>query len=223
MSRVSQWSLLSVLVIGLVWSATVSAQVGPAPNPPPPRSAAAGSGAAEAPAAAQPSVYPAVPAITLLNMASVQEELRMTGPQKQQLRTLNDQLSQANQPDATALNQLQDGQEARANQLQQRMLQRWRMFERQVQQVLQPSQWAQLERIAFHLSVTQALAIPQVAAQIRLTAEQSQRVQQINAAAVEKYFQIQRQVAEQVLQSLSPQQQQVLQSLNTQATRGGGQ
>jgi hypothetical protein len=103
------------------------------------------------------------------------------------------------------------------------MYQRWRIFERQVQQLLQPSQWAQLDQIAFHLSVTQALAIPQIAAQIRLTPEQQQRVQQIHAAAAEKYFQIQRQVAEQLLQSLSPQQQQALQAFNAQAARGGGQ
>jgi hypothetical protein len=173
--------------------------------------------------AAQPSVYPNIPATTLLSMASVQDELRMTAAQKQQFRMINDQLNQANQPDATALNQLRDGQETRANELQQRMYQRWRIFERQVQQLLQPSQWAQLDQIAFHLSVTQALAIPQIAAQIRLTPEQQQRVQQIHAAAAEKYFQIQRQVAEQLLQSLSPQQQQALQAFNAQAARGGGQ
>jgi len=154
-------------------------------------------------------------------MASVQDELRMTAAQKQQFRAINDQFNQANQPDAAAIEQLQQGQEARFNEIQQRMFQRSQVFERQVQQLLQPSQSAQLQQIAFHLSVTQALSIPQISDQIRLTPEQRQRVQQIHAAAAEKFFQVQRQVAEQLLLSLTPQQQQTLQALNAQATRGG--
>jgi hypothetical protein len=168
-------------------------------------------------------MYPAIPATALLSMASVQDELRLTAAQKQQFRTINDQFNQANQPDMAAAGQLQAGQEAQYNQIMQRMSQRSRIFERQVHQLLQPSQLAQLEQVAFHLSLIQALAIPQIDEQIRLTPEQKQRVQQIHAAAAEKYFQVQRQVAEQLLQSLTPQQQQTLQSLNTQSTRDGGQ
>ena len=147
----------------------------------------------------------------------------MTAGQKQQFQTFNDQFNQANQPDMAAAGQLQQGQEARYNEIQQRMFQRFRLFESKVQQLLQPSQWALLQQIAFRLSVTQALTIPQIGQQIRLTSEQKQRVQQIHAAAADKFFQVQRQVAEQLLQSLTPQQQQVLQSLNAQATRGGPQ
>ncbi len=192
-------------------------EVRPAPNPPPPKSTATGPSAAPA----EPSIYPAIPATALLSMASVQDELRMTAAQKQQFRAINDQFNQANQPDVAAVNQLQEGQEAKFNEIQQRMFQRSQLFEKQVQQLLQPSQLAQLQQIAFHLSVTQALAIPQIGVQIRLTPEQKQRVQQIHAAAADKFFQVQRQVAEQLLQSLTPQQQQSLQSLNAQALRGG--
>jgi hypothetical protein len=209
--------MLSVLAIGLAWCTTVFAQAQPAPA----RSAA------EAPAAAQPSVYPPVWAVGLLTMPSIQVELRMTTGQKQQFRTLYDQFNQANQPDIAAANQLQQsesqpGAEAKFNEIQQRMYQRSQRYERQVQQVLEPAQWSQLHQIAFHLSVTQALGIPQIAQQIRLTTEQRQQIQQIQYAAADKFFQIQRQVAEQLFQSLSPQQQQMLQSLNIQALRGGG-
>jgi hypothetical protein len=156
-------------------------------------------------------------------MASAQDELRMTAAQKQQFRTINDQFNQANQPDMAAANQLQEGQDAKFNEIQQRMFQRSRIFEKQVQQLLQPSQLAQLQQIAFHLSVTQALSIPQIEGQIRLTPEQKQRVQLIHAAAADKFFQVQRQVAEQLLLLLTPPQQQVLQALNAQATHGGAQ
>jgi hypothetical protein len=154
-------------------------------------------------------------------MSSLQDELRMTAAQKQQFRTMNDRFNQANQPDMAAANQLQEGQEAKFNELNQRMFQRFRIFEGQVQQLLQPSQWAQLQQIAFRMSVTQALSIPQIEERIRLTPEQKQRVQQIHAAAADKFFQVQRQVADQLLQSLTPPQQQVLQSLNAQAAQGG--
>ena len=220
MSRLLQWPALTLLVIGLGWSSTVSAQVRPAANPPP-RPAATSSSPAPA-AAAEPSMYPAIPPTALLSMASVQDELRMTAAQKQQFQTMSNQFSRENQPDEAALNQLQQGQEAKANEVQQRIFQRSQLFERQVQQLLQPSQLALLQQIAFRLSVTQALSIPQIGQQIRLTPEQVQRVQQIHMAAADKFFQVQRQVAEQLLQSLTPQQQQVLQSLNAQATRGGG-
>ncbi len=220
MPRLLQWPALTLLVIGLGWSSTALAQVGPASNPPPPRSAATGSSAAPAaePAA---SVYPPVSPTSLLGLPSVQDELRMTAAQKQQFQTLNDQFNRANQPDMVAASQLQQGQEARLNEINQRMFQRFRLFESQVQQLLQPSQLAMLQQIAFHMSVTQALQIPQVAERIRLTPEQQQRVQQIHVAAADKFYQVQRQVADQLLLSLTPQQQQVLQSLNAQATRGG--
>jgi hypothetical protein len=147
----------------------------------------------------------------------------MTAVQKQQFRTINDQFNQANQPDMAAINQLQQGQEAKYNEIQQRMLQRYRIFESQVHQLLQPSQLTLLRQIAFRMSVTQALQIPQIEERIRLTPEQQQRVQQIHVAAADKFYQVQRQVAEQVLQTLTSQQQQVLQSLNAQATHGGPQ
>jgi hypothetical protein len=156
-------------------------------------------------------------------MASVQDELRMTDAQKQQFRSLNEQFNQANQPDMAAISQLQQGQEARYNELQQRLFQRSQTFERQVQQLLQPSQLTQLRQIAFGVSVTQALQIPQIDEQIRLTPQQKQRIQQIHTAAADKFFQVQRQVADQLLQTLTSQQQQTLQSLNAQAVRGGAQ
>jgi len=223
MPRLSQWTLLTLLVIGLGWSSTASAQqVRPAPNPPP-RSAATGSTSAPSAAAAEPSIYPSVPPTALVSMASVQDELRMTDAQKQQFRSLNEQFNQANQPDMAAISQLQQGQEARYNELQQRLFQRSQTFERQVQQLLQPSQLTQLRQIAFGVSVTQALQIPQIDEQIRLTPQQKQRIQQIHTAAADKFFQVQRQVADQLLQTLTSQQQQTLQSLNAQAVRGGAQ
>ncbi len=221
MPRLSQWTVLTLLVLGLGWSSTVSAQVRPAPNPPPPRPTATSSSPAPAATATEAPGYPSYPPTSLLSMPSVQDELRMTAAQKQQFRTMNDQFNQANQPDMMAANQLQEGQEAKFNELNQRMFQRFRIFERQVQQLLQPLQWAQLQQIAFRMSVTQALQIPQIAERIRLTPEQKQRVQQIHAASADKFYQVQRQVAEQLLQSLSPPQQQALQSLNAQAAQGG--
>jgi hypothetical protein len=182
----------------------------------PPLRAQPGKPAAGMPAAGMPTdKYLLIPGYWALNMDAVQEELRLTGEQRQQLKAISAKHQAAMQAfqaqTQKGLAQLPElspeQQQKRMGEVQRQADQLARSARKQAEAALDPQQLRTLKKISFRLWAGSTLTNPAAQEQLGLSPQQRQRLAAVFDKATQKMEQLQRETAEQALDILSGEQE----------------
>jgi len=200
-------SWLRALVVALVVGTAGRALAQVPRNPPPNRPGSAGS-AAE-PSAASSSKFLAIPGLMPLSMETVQREIGLTPEQKRQLKTVSEGLAASIKQLGKSFNEFSaEEQKTRAKDINDQVAQLARNAQRKAEAILTLQQLRAVEKVAFQLSASGALANPALNLQekLDLSPEQRRRLAAIYEQAGEKMQQLQRDTASQVMQLLDEEQ-----------------
>ena len=167
------------------------------------------------------------PTLAMVELDYVQQQLKLKDQQKEQVQQAVQQYGQGNQADLQQVQQAGPAQQEQVlAQARQQAAQRAQQFDQQVQKILQPAQVEQLQKITFHVGVFIALMNPSLAAEIKLTPQQQQQVQQSVASLQQEMTRLQQEMfsaqikaAEQAFAVLTADQQQQLQTLRDEALK----
>jgi hypothetical protein len=216
MSRTGKLLVVALVVSGLSLSYWVGAQQ-PAPrtNPAPlPRPSAPAAQGGQAAPEAEPA-FPNIPSYYLLGMEQVQNDLKLTDQQKQQIQQLTDAYTQESQQELQTLRELPPNQrQAKLAAAQQRSMQRIETLRQRLEGMLQPKQLEQVRQIAFRMAVPNALSNPSVLGQLQVSEKQKQQLEQIRQQTQQKAWQLEQDMGEQSFQVLTPPQQKALREMS---------
>jgi hypothetical protein len=150
-----------------------------------------------------------------LSLESVQQEIRLTADQRQQLKQLSDTfVSQMQEQQAGFQRQMQamrdrpeQEQETKANALERQMDQLAQSTRRKAEALLSRDQLAAIHEISFRLYVAASLTNPATQQHLGLDAQQQQQLMSIYEQSSEQLHKVQRLTAAQLLKTLTPEQQ----------------
>ncbi len=212
MSRYWLRTLAVIFVLGTSVSALAQVPRNPPPNRPGPRQegSAAGptySGEGAGPSAAASSKFLTIPGLMPLSMEGVQREIGLTSGQKQQLKAVSAGYMASMQQLGKSFREFSpEEQQSRSKDINDQVAQLARNAQRKAEAILTPKQLQAVEKIAFQLSATGALADPGLQEKLGLSPVQRQRLTTIYEQAGEKMQQLQRDTAAQVMQLIDAEQ-----------------
>ena len=155
----------------------------------------------------QPSKYLMIPGLMPLSMEGVQQEIGLSGEQKQQLKAISNGYQMAVQKAVAPLREMSEEEQKKAAvEVREQVGQMARSTQRKAEAVLSPQQLHAVQTIAFKLSAGQALTNPAAHEKLGLTPEQKQMLMAVYEKANEKMQKLQRESAEQILQLLNEEQ-----------------
>jgi len=217
MPRIRRFLIVALVIGGLSLTYLVDAQQ-PAPSQPrapqTPPSARTAQGEPEGEAA-----FPSIPSYYLLSMPQVQNELKLTDKQQQQIEQFTQNYTQESQRELQTLRDVPPQQrQARVAEAQQRAVKRLETLRQRLEGVLQAEQRTELEQIAFRMAVPDALGNPQILEKLQVTEQQKQQLEQVRQQTQQKLWQLEQNMAQESLQVLTPQQQKSLRTMRDQGS-----
>lgn len=203
MVRFRRFAVALPILAGLMFAWAVNAQ--------PPADSAAPLPEIQLGAPRKPAKVAGIPPATLLGVEPVQAELKLTDEQKQKVRDLIADFDKQARSEMEAFRALApQEQQVKVNQLQQASAKRMETLRAELEKVLVPQQLADLQQLAFQLTVA---VNPQVLESAQLTDAQHKDLEQIRNEAQAKMWEVQREVARRTTKLLTPEQTKTVKSL----------
>jgi hypothetical protein len=201
MSRYRPLALVVLFVFGTIGSALAQVPRNPPPNRPGP------AGNSAEPSSPSSSKFIRIPGLAPLSMEGVQRDIGLTPEQKQQLKTVSDGLAASMQRLGKTFSEFSaEDQQKRGQDIRDQVAQFAANARRKAETILTPRQLQAVEKIAFQLSATGALADPALQEKVGLSPQQRRRLATIYEQAGDKMQQLQRDTATQVMQLLNEEQ-----------------
>jgi Spy/CpxP family protein refolding chaperone len=170
---------------------------------------------------AVPAVQPfsAVPTLSphhLLRLEHVQQELELTGDQKQRLEEATQQYNDQSRAGWDVFRDLSPQERLdKMAEIRRKNAEQMDALNSRIEKILLPRQRRQLEEIVFRMRAQSALANPRFLDQLELDEGQKQMLQQLRKELDERSRQLQREMLEESLQVLTPKQRQQLDELGS--------